>query len=779
MTSAKGTNSRMKRQGVVVFLLGTVLVPAFAQQAAPLPVNDVLTARSFAEYSPIQFSPDGRWLSYTVQEHRQSEFASSEEFLRAGVPMVAKATDVFVVDTATGQSRAVTSGPGENWLPVWSPDGRYIALLSDRDGSHLAKLWTWELASGTLRRISDVNVRANQLEWLPDSRAILVSVLPEDVTPAGFAAKLMVSPTTGMTQAATPGSTGDVYRSTPFPEGGKAKMESPPWSLDYSLCDLAIVDISTGNVKRLDRGHRISAYFLAPNGSEVAYTSPQSFQKPGSQQILFNVMVVSLGTGELRTAASNVQLDFDGGSVRWSPDGSMLAYRTGGMEARGDCYVLDRTGGPSRNLTSFGVRHSGPSYFPPLWDSSSRYLLFTDGEALWKASPNASQATRVTQIAGHRMVRLIEDGKGTLWSLDGGASTVVPAFDQTSKRLEFYRVYLDSPRIAPMLGVGQNPASFTVGLFGAVSSDGSRFAYFSQDASHDMDLWITDPSLTSPRRLTHINPEFDRYAMGSARVVEWSSLDGELLHGALLLPSGYQQGLRYPLITWVYGGALGSDSLGQFGLLAGPFNLQLFATRGYAAFIPDIPQRMGTPMVDIEKAVLPGINKVIEMGIADENRVGVLGHSYGGYSVLSLLVQSRRFKAAAMIDGSGDLISSYGQMGKDGSAFGIALAEGGQELMGGTPWEFRDRYIENSPVFYFDRIATPLLIVHGTDDFTVAPFLGDEVFVDLRRLGKEVEYVRYRGEEHSPLNWSYTNQLDLCNRTIDWFKKYLQSEPSR
>jgi dipeptidyl aminopeptidase/acylaminoacyl peptidase len=167
------------------------------------------------------------------------------------------------------------------------------------------------------------------------------------------------------------------------------------------------------------------------------------------------------------------------------------------------------------------------------------------------------------------------------------------------------------------------------------------------------------------------------------------------------------------------------------------------------------------------------------MGIADENRVGVLGHSYGGYSVLSLLVQSRRFKAAAMIDGSGDLISSYGQMGKDGSAFGIALAEGGQELMGGTPWEFRDRYIENSPVFYFDRIATPLLIVHGTDDFTVAPFLGDEVFVDLRRLGKEVEYVRYRGEEHSPLNWSYTNQLDLCNRTIDWFKKYLQSEPSR
>ncbi len=267
--------------------------------------------------------------------------------------------------------------------------------------------------------------------------------------------------------------------------------------------------------------------------------------------------------------------------------------------------------------------------------------------------------------------------------------------------------------------------------------------------------------------------------MGSARLIDWLSLDGERLQGSLLLPSGYRSGNRYPLLVWVYGGDQGSDYIGQFGLLPGVFNLQLFATRGYAVLFPDIPQHLGTPMADLAKAVLPGINKVIEMGIADENRVGVLGHSYGGYSVLSLLVQSRRFKAAATIDGPGDLISFYGEMGEDGTAYGTGVVEGGQGLLGGSPWEFRDRYIENSPVFCFDRIDTPLLIVHGTADFEVAPFLSDEVFVDLRRLGKRVEYAKYFGEGHVPSDWSHADQSDFWNRILRWFHTYLtQPSPS-
>jgi dipeptidyl aminopeptidase/acylaminoacyl peptidase len=181
-------------------------------------------------------------------------------------------------------------------------------------------------------------------------------------------------------------------------------------------------------------------------------------------------------------------------------------------------------------------------------------------------------------------------------------------------------------------------------------------------------------------------------------------------------------------------------------------------------------------MADLAKTVLPGVNKVIEMGIADPERLGVMGHSYGGYSTLGLIVQTGRFKAALEADGVADLISSYGAMLNNGAAFGTSIAEHGQGLMGGTPWEFRDRYIENSPFFYLDRVETPLLIVHGGLDLDVASFLGDEVFVALRRLGKEVEYAKYKGEEHSPLYWSYANQVDFCQRMIAWFDVHLKPQ---
>jgi dipeptidyl aminopeptidase/acylaminoacyl peptidase len=179
-------------------------------------------------------------------------------------------------------------------------------------------------------------------------------------------------------------------------------------------------------------------------------------------------------------------------------------------------------------------------------------------------------------------------------------------------------------------------------------------------------------------------------------------------------------------------------------------------------------------MQDLVKNVMPGVDKVVEMGVADPGRLGLMGHSYGGYSVLSLIVQTTRFKAAIASASQGNLISSYGQIGKDGSAWAVGWLEEGQGRMGGTPWQFRDRYIENSPVFYLDRVKTPLLIVHGALDNTVPPFLADETFVGLRRLGKEVVYAKYEGEGHWQGEWGYANQVDYWNRVIDWFKSHLQ-----
>ena len=162
-----------------------------------------------------------------------------------------------------------------------------------------------------------------------------------------------------------------------------------------------------------------------------------------------------------------------------------------------------------------------------------------------------------------------------------------------------------------------------------------------------------------------------------------------------MLPAIYRDGHRYPLIVYVYGGAFLSDRVNRFGLGESSIdNMQLFSTRGYAVLFADMPLRVGTPIRDLAKSVLPALNKVIEMGIADPDRMGVMGQSHGGYSVLALLVQTPRFRAAIARAAQGDLISTYGQMLDQGEPSWTAWAEYGQGRMGGTPWEFRNRYIE-------------------------------------------------------------------------------------
>jgi dipeptidyl aminopeptidase/acylaminoacyl peptidase len=153
----------------------------------------------------------------------------------------------------------------------------------------------------------------------------------------------------------------------------------------------------------------------------------------------------------------------------------------------------------------------------------------------------------------------------------------------------------------------------------------------------------------------------------------------------------------------------------------------------------------------------------------------MMGESFGGYTTLSLITQTTRFKAAISLAGDGNLLGLYGEMDSTGATFGMGILENGQGMMAGTPWEARDRYIENSPFFYLDRVQTPLLIIHGSEDTAVAPFLADEIFVGLRRLRKEVLYVKYEGEGHGLDN--YDNRVDCSKRIIAWFDKHLKDEP--
>ena len=773
-------NNRVQLLFLIVLTVGQC--SAVSGQVVPLHIEDLLDARQFGELSSMQFSPDGKWIVYTLQDARKTSSEDPSEYARTGVPPFAKGLDIFIVNTETHESRTLTPGKGANWGPAWSPDGRYIAFLSDRDGSGQAKVWVWQAATNNLTKLSDVMVRSAKLEWMSSGQQLLTTVLPEGMTPEDYANRVLGSGAAIREQQkpTMDGSLILVYKGEPrLGQENVATTSSDPWSLEGYLGDLAILDVRDGTVRRLVRGNRIARYEPSPNGSQVAFTIPSHFEAPGSQQILWRLNVVSASTGQVTELAKNVRFDYDGASFSWSPDSTHLAFVTGGPLAAKvgaiDCYLVSKAGGSPQNVTGFPVPSRLYRQGAPLWSANGQSIYINRGDSIWTTTPQETRARELATFPGYQVVELLEEDGNRLWSPDGGQSTVVLTFDETARASAFHEVELGTGRITKQWEDGQCYTCVNNERHILGQPNGKNLAYVSQDSQHGDDLWMADSAFRSPRRLTTINPKLENYEMGETRLIAWQSLDGELLHGALLLPAGYQESTRYPLIVWVYGGARGSDYLNHFGLdYGGALNMQFFATRGYAVLFPDAPQHLGTPMIDLAKGVLPGVDRVVELGIADPDRLAVMGHSYGGYSVLSLLVLTKRFKVAVMEDGTGDLIAAYGQMQKNGAAFGTSVAEQGQELMGGTPWEFRDRFIENSPVFFLDRLVTPLLIVHGGDDSTVAPFLGDEVFVDLRRLGREVQYAKYEAEGHSPIYWSYADQVDLFNRIISWIEGHLK-----
>jgi dipeptidyl aminopeptidase/acylaminoacyl peptidase len=763
----------------VFFFVWTASV--YCQETTALPIEAVLSARSFAPAEYLEISPDGVWVAYTLQDNRRRESPGDQRyriFTRTGVPTLNVGGDIWITNTKSGESKSITGGEGSNWSPSWSPNGRYMAFYSNRRGQ--GTVWIWELATGKLREVSNAIVRplSNRIQWTPDGQHIVVKLLPGGLT-LDQAAELMVpSENQLLNHGNSNGSTVVVYKSvktsTPDRAGKSAAGagQAPPWSLAPYIADLAVIDINSGQVRRVVSGGRIAKYWISPDGSRIAYTSPQRFETLGSQQILFDLSVFSFLSGKSTVIAPSIQLDYDGSSVSWSPDGAMLSYRSAGARANGDVFVVSATGGNPRNLTeSPHPNFRGYGLRPPLWDAAGKRLLFIGNNALWAASVADGSATEIAKIPDRTMELIALKADNRFWSADGDRSVIVNVRNKETKEAGFYRIELANGRHFKLLEDRKSYRELLkYGL--VVGDDQQHVVVLTQDAQHGEDLWIADLKFDNLKRVTRTNPNIEQHTMGAGRLISWRSLDGEILHGALLLPSGYREGERYPLIVKVYAGANLSENLNLFGFAEGSIdNLQLFATRGYAVLLADSPRVIGAPIAGLVKSVLPGVNKVIEMGIADPKRLGVMGHSNGGFSAVALITQTTRFKAAVMVSGSGDLIASYGQLGKGGTSSGLTQAE---RQIGGTIWDERLRYIENSPIFYLDRVETPLLIVHGGLDNGVSPFVAGEVFVGLNRLDKEVVYAEYDGEEHGLGNWSYANQVDYLQRIISWFDQFLR-----
>ena len=752
-----------------------VAAPASAVPAAPLAIEDVLNAPALAAYSEPVFSPDGRYLVYVVTDNsRNTRSSNFQELTETGLAWYGVAADIWVTDLKSGVARNLTKG-GNNWAPAFSPDGRTLAFLADRSRGAApgpARLWTADVATGELRQASDADIRDGftGLTWTADGKSVLVTLFPRDLGRAAYAARMAV--TAPATAAAS--SNGVTAKLFSFdPSAADAVAATDQINLDLWRRDIALVDAGSGAVRPLVEGSRIGHYLLSPDRRSLAYTKLVRAEEAGAGQYLYDLIVEDLASGQSRTVASGIRLGLLARSFSWSPDSRFIAWRTDGPLAADSLNVVPASGGAVREVASQPwanpVRVDSD---PPAWDRSGQNLYYIHDDLLWRAAADGSGAAALGNPAKRRLELLTTDDHALVGDNSLGAGLVM-TLDRTTKRSGFARVPRQGGNLAQLIDEDKRYGGY--GTLPGVSKDGSLVAYVAEDSRHAPDIFLLRTASATPRKLTQIAPAISNSPLGSGQVVEWRSIDGKVEHGALILPANYVRGTRYPLIVKVYGGSSISDDLNRFGFAAAPYeNLQLFATRGYALLLADSDVNVGTPMTDLMKSVMPGIDKAIELGVADPDRIGVTGHSYGGYSTLALIAQSPRFKAAVMRAGMGDMIASYGSLLDDGTNPGVSWSESGQGRIGGSLWDYRERYIENSPIFYLDRVKTPLLIIHGGSDDAVPPELADEVFTDLRRLHQRVEYARYANEGHWEGEWSRPNQIDALNRMIAWFDLYLK-----
>jgi dipeptidyl aminopeptidase/acylaminoacyl peptidase len=770
---------------VSLLLLFTKAAAVGQKQLAPLPIKEAFKTLNFPPFIPISLSPDGKLVAYTLQDisrkaQTANEGSPSYDLTRTGVPRDALYCDVWTTDLDTGVARNLTQYKGNSWGPVWSPDGKSLAFYSDRKG--FQSLWIWERASGEMRQVSDAIIRARTEtmvpRWTPDSRKIVTKVLPEGLTVADVAAMLTSPEATTNTSTQSekePGSTVILYSAKVSKTAEEQEQERVRQNrnLEAYAVDLAVVDVRSGKTERLVRRIITDYWWVSPDGKSVALLIYKGLKSHGALQNLWDLAVVSLVDGARKTLVQNVSTDVVI-PVSWSPDGKMLAYVTHGPGVPNDCWVVPVNGGEPRNLTpgDHPPFEGTFLYRGPLWDAAAENIYLLGKSSLWRANVAERQARAIATIPERTLRDILSPDGRTIWTTTGTFAVAITR-DEASKHEGLHKINLATGRTEVIFEENRS-YGFAPLIKTAISKDGRRLVYSSQSAADAEELWTMNAEFRGPKKLTNVHSVFDRYVMGEGRIVEWKTLDGEQAYGAVLLPAGYQPGKRYPLIVYQYPAGKLSRWANFFGFnpFASPVeNWQLFATRGYAVLVPDVAARPETYMRDIARQVMPGVDKMIELGIADPERLGVTGQSDGGYATLSLIVQTTRFKAAVARAGMGNLISSYLQMTDNGTS--VYTAEMVRRT-GGSLWEKRDKFIENSPIFYFDRVRTPVLLIHGTADIQAMVARSDEVFVSLRFLGKEVEYAKYVGESHGVTEWSYPNQIDYLNRTIAWFDRWLK-----
>ena len=778
---------------IVSTMLACADNPCFGQQdrklLEPLPLDSISDLRRHNHRSPVNLSPDGEWVAHTVLA-RDTLVRDTRMYSKTGVPFAEgnNRREATITNTRTREVIRLGTATDSSWAPVWSPDSTKVAFYSDAGGQ--AGVWIWDVDTRQSQRFGDVIVRPffgfEIPRWSPDGRRLVVKLLPRNTTIATANEQFSRDNTPEEPEPADPGGPNVTVRIVRPQETASAKkmVEEPddptiqrPLVYDTSRysSDLAILDIEAKTVKRIVKQQPVRHYLFSPDGKHVAYSVIKGWEE-NSQQPNYDLFWFDTSNAKNVRLATNARMSY---GIEWSiaPDGKYLAYIPSGHTA---LEVVQRSLSDERLVivsTADGKTISirsmeAPTFDPgdgelaPAWDSTGERLFAVGHGRIWEIDRENGQIKKLPHHADWRIRAIVTRSQnGTAFLTSEGSRLWAVARETSGAQSAI--VYIDL--VKKSFGVARQEAASFSSVFSldAVDCTG-EITFVSSGLQHSDAVRLFDTRSLSTRYCPAFNTRLDRFEMGSAKVINWQSTDGKPLRGSLLLPPGDHKG-PFPLVVWVYAGNHGSNAINRFGLVRmGPvFNMHVLATRGYAVLYPDIPEsNPGRTSHDLMSCVMPGIDAAIEQGFADPERLALMGQSHGAHNVLCMITKTTRFRAAIITAAvtHPDLLTDY----LDHPGY----YEQGQGNMGGTIWEFPKRYHENSPLFEFDQIETPLLIGQGDKDGDLTA--SDAIFEALQRLDKWVEYRIYHGEGH--VISGSQNVTDFWERRLEFLATQLDLE---
>jgi dipeptidyl aminopeptidase/acylaminoacyl peptidase len=666
----------------VAILLGALAAPVLAQTPAQrkLTLDDLYRIRNVSE---PQVSPEGSWVAYTVSAPDVAKDGSN--------------SDVWMTSWDGRRSlRLTTSRSGEH-TPRWSPDGKYLAFLSDRDDPHeVDQVWLLNRSGGEAERLTELPGGVSDYAWSPDGTRL--ALIASDPDPDS--------------SATTP----DTTQRTPRPiviDRFQFKEDETGY-LDTGRDHLYLFDIAARKAELLTPGaYNEAAPAWSPDGRSVAFVSKR-------------------------------RADFD---------------RTNNW----DLYVIEARGGVSpRQLTTFEGPDMDPEWEsrPPAWSPDGKYLAYVQGGPL-KLIYYAGQKLAVVPVSG---------GSARVVTATLDRNVLSPAWSADGKSIFFL---LEDERVT---SVARVPAAG--GVVETLTKGRRLVSDFSAGPEGKIAVVASTP--TAPPEvfavegggLRALSRQNDRWLAGvqlaPVEEISFKSRDGTPINGFLVKPVGYQAGTRVPTVLRIHGGPVYQFS-NEF-----DFDWQLLASEGFAvvAANPRGSSGRGEKFSTAIWAdwgnkdgqdVLAAVDYAVAQGVADSNRLGVGGWSYGGILTNQVIARDQRFKAAISGAGQSNALAGYGT--------DQYVREYEAEL--GTPWGNTDAWLRVSyPFLHADRIVTPTLFLCGERDFNVPLLNSEQMYQALRSLGRETELVIYPGQYHDIKKPSY--RRDRLQRYLEWYGRHLK-----